>query len=118
MSAAAPLATLPLSFRPAVPAPPRSLMRSVPVLVKGPRLSRFVCVSVTTPALPASVPAESVPVIATWLTVPVIGAPARPSDTVPAGADTTFSVALMALASSIAVALALSVVTVPLSSRS
>ena len=67
----------------------------------------------TTPALPPRVAADRVPVSATWATVPVSSLPVTPRVTVPAVADTTLRVALVAPTISMAVPAVLAVWVVP-----
>ena len=56
----------------------------------------MVWVKLTVPALPVNVPADTVPVVVTWLTLPLSGKLALPKATVPFTAEITFSVALVA----------------------
>ena len=114
ISVVLPTITVPVNFRPAVPVPPWSFRVMAPLVVKVPRLLILLRLSVTTPASPLSVVAEMTPVVGVWLTVPVSSRPSIPRDTVPAVAEITFSVALVALTISMALAPALSVVSVPL----
>ncbi len=114
ISVVLPALTLPVSVRPAVPAPPWSLSTSAPVVMKSPRLSMLLLVTVTTPASPLRVAAEIVlvPGVA-WATVPISSLPSTPRATVPAVAERVLRVALLALTISMAVEPALSVVSSP-----